>query len=76
MENLCVLAMKRDSEIRVSCRSHKLCKEASALEFARIFEGGGHKEAAGFKMSCNKFKSCFKVHALSKFGININLEVD
>ena len=31
MENLCVLVMKNSAEIRVSCRSHKFCKDPAAL---------------------------------------------
>lgn len=71
MENLCVLVMKNSAEIRVSCRSHKYCKDPSALELAKLFEGGGHTEAAGFKINGNRLKSSFKVHSLSKFGVNL-----
>jgi nanoRNase/pAp phosphatase (c-di-AMP/oligoRNAs hydrolase) len=73
MENLAMLVMKKDSEIRISCRSHRYCKEPSALDLAKLFEGGGHTEAAGFKMNPGRFKSSFKVHSLSRFGVNIDI---
>lgn len=57
----------------MSCRSHRYCKDPSALELARLFEGGGHTEAAGFKLNQNKFKNSFKIHSLNTFGINIGL---
>lgn len=74
MENLAVLALKRE-EVRMSCRSHRACKDAIALEVAKAFEGGGHTEAAGFKITPNRMKSAFKIHSLSKFSVKTELNV-
>ena len=67
------MAMKKEHEVRVSCRSHKYVKEPKALSLAEKFDGGGHTEAAGFKISPNRFNSTFKLLPLSRFQINLDL---
>ena len=52
---------KQDDVVRVSCRSHRSKDDPKALEFAKIFGGGGHLQAAGFKINKAQMKCWFKM---------------
>ena len=76
MVNLAVLAMKKEYEVRVSCRSHKSCGDAKALTFSSAFGGGGHTQAAGFKIHPNELKSLLKTNPAGMFGVKVGLSCE
>ncbi len=38
-----------------------------------MFQGGGHTEAAGFKIGTNEFRSKFKILSASSVATNFNI---
>jgi nanoRNase/pAp phosphatase (c-di-AMP/oligoRNAs hydrolase) len=74
--NLAVLAMKNYTENRMSCRSHRLKGQPMALELAKMFDGGGHTEAAGFKISTNDFRGRFKLLSGATVSTNFHISFE
>lgn len=74
--NLAVLVMKKPTEIRVSCRSHRQQPEPMALALSKHFQGGGHTEAAGFKITPNQLRTNLKIHSQATVSTNFSLTVE
>lgn len=46
-----------------------------ALTLAKLYGGGGHTEAAGFKITSNMFRSQFKILSSATTTTNFNLSL-
>ena len=62
--------------MRISCRSSRNKKDPKALTLAKLYGGGGHTEAAGFKMNSNQLRSQFKISPTSSVQTNFDLSFE